>query len=83
MCPKWFNVISWLGISPSGGIIMLHQENKSQQKKTPELKKDFYIQQLLRIGVYKYFGKQLYELSMNELQDVYLEYYVSTGDLAH
>ena len=26
-----FNVISYLGISPSGGINMLHQENKSQQ----------------------------------------------------
>ncbi|WP_142323568.1 Fur-regulated basic protein FbpA [Bacillus sp. AFS015802] len=61
---------------------MLHQETKSQQKKTPELKKDFYIQQLLRIGVYKSYGKQLYELSMNELQDVYLEYYVG-GDIAH
>ncbi|MCA1061879.1 Fur-regulated basic protein FbpA [Rossellomorea sp. AcN35-11] len=55
---------------------MLHQENKSQKQKTPELKKDFYIQQLLRIGVYKYVGKQLYELPMNELQNVYLEYYV-------
>ncbi|MBW3110670.1 MULTISPECIES: Fur-regulated basic protein FbpA [Bacillaceae] len=59
---------------------MLHQETKSQIKKTPEIKKDFYIQQLLRIGVYKSFDKQLYELSMNELQDVYLEYYVG-GDI--
>ncbi|MBN8192627.1 Fur-regulated basic protein FbpA [Bacillus sp. NTK074B] len=59
---------------------MLHQETKLQSKKTPEFKKDFYIQQLLRIGVYKSFDKQLYELSMNELQDVYLEYYVG-GDL--
>ena len=58
---------------------MVHQETKSQQQ--PEFKKDFYIQQLLRIGVYKSFGKQLYELSMDELQDVYLEYYVG-GNIA-
>jgi hypothetical protein len=70
------------GISSIGGMKMLHQETQPQQKKTPELKKDFYIQQLLRIGVYKSFGKQLYELSMNELQDVYLEYYVG-GDITH
>lgn len=69
------------GISSIGGMNMLHQETKTHQKKTPEFKKDFYIQQLLRIGVYKSFGKQLYELSMNELQDVYLEYYVG-GDMA-
>jgi hypothetical protein len=73
----------WIwGISSTGGMNMLHQENKSEKQKTPECKKDFYIQQLLRIGVYKYFGKQLYELSMNELQDVYLEYYVG-GDIAN
>lgn len=69
------------GISSTGGMNMLHQETKSEQNKTPEFKKDFYIQQLLRIGVYKSFGKQLYELSMDELQDVYLEYYVG-GDIA-
>ncbi|WP_175988133.1 Fur-regulated basic protein FbpA [Bacillus sp. Marseille-Q1617] len=60
---------------------MLHQESKPNNVKSTELKKDFYIQQLLRIGVYKYFGKQLYELSMSELQEVYIEYYVSNNDL--
>ncbi len=40
-------------------------------------KKDFYIQQLLRIGVYKYKDKQLYELPMGELQEVYLDFYVA------
>ncbi|MEG9299036.1 Fur-regulated basic protein FbpA [Mangrovibacillus sp. Mu-81] len=60
---------------------MLHQESKSTIENSPEMKKDFYIQQLLRIGVYKYFGKQLYELSMTELQEVYIEYYVSNTDL--
>ncbi|BCB02863.1 Fur-regulated basic protein FbpA [Bacillus sp. KH172YL63] len=60
---------------------MYHQETTLQQKKTPEFKKDFYIQQLLRIGVYKSFGKQLYELSMDDLQDVYLEYYIG-GEMA-
>ncbi|MCA1056532.1 Fur-regulated basic protein FbpA [Rossellomorea aquimaris] len=56
---------------------MLHQENKSTEPDSPEMKKDFYIQQLLRIGVYKYFGKQLYELSLDEIQEVYIEYYIS------
>jgi uncharacterized protein YqgQ len=60
---------------------MLYQKNKSTNLDSPEMKKDFYIQQLLRIGIYKYFGKQLYELSMNELQEIYLEYYVSNNDL--
>ncbi|XXM74040.1 Fur-regulated basic protein FbpA [Lysinibacillus sphaericus] len=60
---------------------MLHQESKTNHLSSPEMKKDFYIQQLLRIGVYKYFGKQLYELSMSELQEVYIEYYVSNHDL--
>ncbi|MEL3971825.1 Fur-regulated basic protein FbpA [Rossellomorea oryzaecorticis] len=60
---------------------MLHQESKTTNLNSPEMKKDFYIQQLLRIGVYKYFGKQLYELSMSELQEVYIEYYVSNNDL--
>jgi hypothetical protein len=60
---------------------MLHQESKSTFENSPEMKKDFYIQQLLRIGVYKYLGKQLYELSMTELQEVYIEYYVSNVDL--
>ncbi len=63
---------------------MLHQENKLQQQvNSPEMKKDFYIRQLLRIGVYKYLNKQLYELSINELQDVYIEYYVSSEDIAN
>ncbi|WP_246288999.1 Fur-regulated basic protein FbpA [Bacillus haikouensis] len=60
---------------------MLHQESKSTKRNSPENKKDFYIHQLLRIGVYKYFGKQLYELSMSELQEVYIEYYVNNNDL--
>ena len=63
---------------------MLHQENKLQQQvNSPEIKKDFYIHQLLRIGVYKYLNKQLYELSIDELQDVYIEYYVSSEDIAN
>ncbi|MGR3763380.1 Fur-regulated basic protein FbpA [Rossellomorea sp. NS-SX7] len=60
---------------------MLHHESKTNNANSPEMKKDFYIQQLLRIGVYKYVGKQLYELSMNELQEVYIEYYISNKDL--
>jgi Fur-regulated basic protein A len=60
---------------------MLHQESKTNHVNSPEMKKDFYIQQLLRIGVYKYLGKQLYELSMSELQEVYIEYYVSDHNL--
>ncbi|WP_456271973.1 Fur-regulated basic protein FbpA [Bacillus sp. AK031] len=47
----------------------MHQRNT----KTTE---DFYIKQLLRIGIYKISDKQLYELSKNELQREYLEHYV-------
>ncbi|KML33098.1 Fur-regulated basic protein FbpA [Rossellomorea marisflavi] len=54
---------------------MLHQENELST--TVNSKKDFYIQQLLRIGVYKYKGQQLYELPMGELQEVYLDFYVA------
>ncbi|MGX1265096.1 ABC-type Mn2+/Zn2+ transport system ATPase subunit [Rossellomorea marisflavi] len=54
---------------------MLHQENELSSMKNS--KKDFYIQQLLRIGVYKYKDKQLYELPMGELQEVYLDFYVA------
>ncbi|MGM0846329.1 MAG: Fur-regulated basic protein FbpA [Bacillota bacterium] len=46
-----------------------------QQRKLSSTE-DFYIKQLLRIGIYKVSDKQLYELSKNELQKEYLAHYV-------
>ncbi|MGD6801423.1 Fur-regulated basic protein FbpA [Rossellomorea vietnamensis] len=46
-----------------------------QQRKLSSTE-DFYIKQLLRIGIYKVSDKQLYELSKNELQKEYLSHYV-------
>jgi hypothetical protein len=47
------------------------------QRKT-NTTEDFYIKQLLRIGIYKISDKQLYELSKNELQREYLAHYVES-----
>ncbi|MGF2615185.1 Fur-regulated basic protein FbpA [Rossellomorea vietnamensis] len=46
-----------------------------QQRKLSSTE-DFYIKQLLRIGIYKVSDKQLYELSKNELHEEYLAHYV-------
>lgn len=50
-----------------------------QQRNTKNLTEDFYIKQLLRIGIYKISDKQLYELSKNELQKEYLTHYVENS----
>jgi hypothetical protein len=46
------------------------------QRRNTNTTEDFYIKQLLRIGIYKISDKQLYELSKNELQKEYLAHYV-------
>jgi hypothetical protein len=46
------------------------------QQRNVNSTEDFYIKQLLRIGIYKISDKQLYELSKNELQKEYLAQYV-------
>jgi hypothetical protein len=45
------------------------------QRKPVDGKKDFYINLLLRIGIYKAAGKQLYELNLRELHTLFLKYY--------
>ena len=47
----------------------MHQRNTNSTE-------DFYIKQLLRIGIYKISDRQLYELTKNELQKEYLTHYV-------
>lgn len=46
------------------------------QQRNINTTEDFYIKQLLRIGIYKISDKQLYELSKSELQKEYLAHYV-------
>ncbi|WP_409253265.1 Fur-regulated basic protein FbpA [Bacillus sp. SCS-153A] len=49
------------------------------QQRNKNTSEDFYIKQLLRIGIYKISDKQLYELSKNELQKEYLTHYVENS----
>jgi hypothetical protein len=49
------------------------------QHRNKNINEDFYIKQLLRIGIYKVSDKQLYELSKNELQNEYLAHYVENS----
>ncbi|RIW30882.1 Fur-regulated basic protein FbpA [Bacillus salacetis] len=49
------------------------------QQRNKTVTEDFYIKQLLRIGIYKISDKQLYELSKDELQNEYLVHYVDNS----
>lgn len=56
------------------GGFMVSSVSISQLEKSIELQRDFYKSELLNLGYFKtHDGRQLYELELDELKDIYFE----------